>query len=406
MGNIRFGANYIPSKNWLHNWVNWDPVSVEEDLISTKALGADHIRANLLWPYFQLNPYVMSEVALKNLKEFMAICDKVGIDCCLTLFTGWMSGSFFFPAWQQKITGAFGEGIFSHPEMIKAEEYYIREIAKVVVDSKSFMGFDLGNELSVLVFYDKTAKIEECDAWHKRMLNLCEEVAPGKLHNNGVDHMPWFIGVGFSREVLVNTGRISAIHAYSEFTEALKRFGKMSTESIHLAPFMMEMSKAFAEDKDRLYWIQEFGTAARGFDKESEKFVEESIRAMYTSDNLWGITWWCTHNLPKGYTAFEDLEFELGLLDSDNKPTPAGLVFKRIVEDYKKNGAQVPEHKAAFVLKATDSNGAITPDVIWENGKIYAEFVEKGIYPAIVLPEKATDAEYLKSRGIEKVYGI
>ena len=29
--------------------------------------------------------------------------------------------------------------------------------------------------------------------------------------------------------------------------------------------------------------------------------------------------------------------------------------------------------------------------------------VEKGIYPAFVLPEKAQDADYLKMRGIEEI---
>ena len=404
MKNIRFGANYIPSKNWLHSWTNWDAASVEEDLIATKALGVDHIRANLIWPYFQINPTAMSPSAMNNLKEFMQICDKVGMDCFITLFTGWMSGFFYFPAWQQKLTGRFGEGIFHNPEMMKAEEFYIREIAKVVKDSKSFMGFDLGNELSVLLFYDKTATIEECDIWHEKMLGICEEVAPGKLHNNGVDHMPWHIGVGFSREILVNTGRITPVHTYSEFTGAIERFGKMSMESYHLAPFMMEMARAFSEDINRPFWVQEFGTAAAGFDDNEEEFVIRSIEAMYTTENLWGITWWCTHNLPKEYTAYDPLEYELGLRDSNNKPTRAGELFKKIVKEYKENGANPPKRTVAFVLKTYDDEGKITPDLFWENGKRYVEFVEKGIYPAIILPEKANDEEYLKSRGIEKVY--
>lgn len=404
MDNVRFGVNYIPSKNWLHNWINWDAKSVEEDLLAVKELGADHIRANLIWPYFQLDPNVMSPAALKNLEEFMGICDKVGIGCFLTLFTGFMSGGYFFPSWQQKITGKFGEGIFNNPQMIKAEEFYIRSIAKVVKGFKSFMGFDLGNELSVIINYDKTATIPDCDLWHKKMLGICEEEIPDKLHNNGVDHMPWFTGVGFSREVLVNTGRISPLHTYALFTGAIERFGRMSTQSINLAPFMIEMANAFANDANRPYWIQEFGTAARGFDKETEEFVVKSMQAMLKSENLWGITWWCTHNLPKDYTAFEDLEFELGLLDSNNNLTEAGKVFKNFVNDYKKNGIEIPKHNVAFVLKPNDTDGSINKDIAWENGTRYAEFIEQGIYPKIILPQNADNKSYLESRNIEKVY--
>lgn len=403
MSNIRFGANFIPSKNWLHSWINWDSAAIEEDLIAVKELGADHIRAHLIWPYFQVDPTAMSPGAMKNLEKFMDICDKVGMDCFITLFNGWMSGAFFFPAWQQKLTGKFGEGIFNNPKMLKAEEFYIRRIAEVVVGHKCFMGFDLGNELTVVINIDKTVSVSECDAWHKYMLGICEELAPGKLHNNGVDHLPWFYGTGFSRETLVNCAEITPMHTYSLFTGAIERFGKMSTESIHLAPFMTEMAKAFSDDIKHPYWIQEFGTAARGFDDEAEEFVVRSIEAMYTSDNLWGITWWCTHNLPTEYTMFDDLEYELGLLDGNNKPTRAGNVFKRLADKQKENGVTAKERKCAFIMKPYDDNGNITPDVIWENGKRYARLVEQGTYPAIILPEKANDSQYLKARGIEKI---
>ena len=402
MNNIRFGANYIPSKNWLHSWMNWDSKSVEEDLIAIKDMGLDHIRAHLIWPYFQINPNAMSPSAMKNLEDFMKICDKVGIDCFITLFTGWMSGFRFLPHYQEKLTGSYNEGVFNNPEMIKAEEFYIREVAKVVTKSKSFVGFDLGNELTMLVYNDDKVTIPECDAWHKRMLALCNELAPGKLNNNGVDHQPWFNEFGFSREVLANVGEIIPLHTYALFTGAIERFGRMSTESYHLAPFMTEMAKAFANDLNQPYWIQEFGTVEDEFTDETEEFILRSMEAMYTSKDMW-ITWWCTHNLPEGYTGYDSIEYKLGLLDCDNKPTPSGELFKRIIKKYKEESFVPPERTTAFVLKSYDSNGVMSPDIIWGNGKRYAELVEQGIYPAMILPEKANDIEYLKMRGIEKV---
>ena len=131
MQGIRFGANFIPSKNWLHSWVNWDASSIEEDLIASKELGIDHIRAHLMWPYFQIDPYVMSSVCMKNLESFRNICEKVNMDYHISLFTGFMSGLFFYPSWQKKLTGNFGEGIFTNSEMIKTEEFYIREIVQM-----------------------------------------------------------------------------------------------------------------------------------------------------------------------------------------------------------------------------------------------------------------------------------
>lgn len=404
MKNIRFGVNYIPSKNWLHNWINWDAKSVEEDLVSVKKIGIDHIRAHLMWQYFQIDPAVMSVSCMEHLDEFCDICEKLELDFCITLFNGFVSGQFFYPAWMKNYTGVFGVGMFHNPDIIEAQKFYIRNIAKVVADRPHFIGFDLGNELPIIIDTDdKTVTRAQCDEWNCIMLDLCEEVAPGKLHNNGVDGMPWIADWGFSREVLANTGAITPLHCYVLFTQALARYGRMSEESIHLAPMMMEIARAYCDNPERMYWIQEFGTASRQFDDEMVNFVTESMHAMYTEKNVWGITWWCSHNVSPQFRCYDELEYELGLFDNDNNITPAGILYKKLIEEYKSNNFRIPKRKKALIFRPFDKDGKITVDATWENGHRYAECVRKGIYPAFVLPEKANDAEYLKSRGIEEI---
>ncbi len=93
----------------------------------------------------------MSEHCLINLEKFAKICDEVQIDFFLTLFTGWMSGFVFLPSWLN--VGGFDIwrlGMFTDERAIEAEKLYIREIGKVVFKSKTFIGFDLGNELNCL----------------------------------------------------------------------------------------------------------------------------------------------------------------------------------------------------------------------------------------------------------------
>ncbi|MBB4682503.1 hypothetical protein HNR67_008621 [Crossiella cryophila] len=41
---IRFGVNYVPSKNWWFSWADWDRASIARDLDRIAALGMDHIR--------------------------------------------------------------------------------------------------------------------------------------------------------------------------------------------------------------------------------------------------------------------------------------------------------------------------------------------------------------------------
>lgn len=400
---VRFGANYIPSKNWLFSWNDWDSAAVEEDLLAAKELGVDHIRANLLWHYFQLNPTVMSPVCMRNLEDFVRICEKVQMDFFITLFTGFMSGFFFLPAWIKSVSGDFFKGIFHHEKIIAAEEYYVREITKVVKDSPNFLGFDLGNELSFLAMNDSEATVPRCDEWHKKMLLLCEEVIPNKLHNNGVEHMPWFSNYGFSLDALTNTGRITPLHCYARFSGALTRFGRMSEESIHLAPFMAEVAKAFSKDTNRKYWVQEFGTADANFDDEMDEFIIKSVEAMYTTENLWGITWWCTNNISREYTAFDPLEYSLGLHDIDNKITPAGKRFKSMVDTYKQANYTPPKRDKAIILCSQDELSVYDSNIAWNAGHRYAECIRQGIYPQIILPQYENDTEYLKSRGIKEI---
>jgi hypothetical protein len=52
----RFGVNYTPSRRWWFCWNDWDADSIQRDLDAIAALGADHLRLLLIWPYFQPNP--------------------------------------------------------------------------------------------------------------------------------------------------------------------------------------------------------------------------------------------------------------------------------------------------------------------------------------------------------------
>src|ERR1700751_1792323 len=49
----RFGVNYTPSKNWWFCWNDWDAGSIARALDAIAALGADHLRIMLVWPFFQ-----------------------------------------------------------------------------------------------------------------------------------------------------------------------------------------------------------------------------------------------------------------------------------------------------------------------------------------------------------------
>lgn len=393
---MRFGANYIPSKNWLHNWIDFDAVSVKKDLETIKSIGLDHIRAHLIWPYFQVNPTMMSNTAMNNLEHFTRICEEVDIDFCLSLFTGWMSGFHFIPAFMNQHRNF---SMFSGENERECQKFYIRNIASVVAKSPKFIGFDLGNELSCVTHLDLKATVSSNDAWQKEMLELCEECAPGKLHNNGVDHQPWFADRAFSRESLVNEGAITALHTWVKFTGAMNHGGVLSVSSLHIAEYMAELAKAY--NPNRKIWIQEFGCSKLWLENENEsieEFLRRSFRVMCETENVWGLTWWCSHDLSCELSGYDPLEYDLGLIDVNNQLKPAAKVLAELIAEYKNTPILPIKKNEAIIYHPADAS-----QDSWSPAEEYMEFVEKGHRPAIVMDKHANDSEYLSSRGIERI---
>lgn len=400
---MRFGANYIPSKNWLYSWLDFDENSVRKDLIAIKDLGFDHIRAHLLWSYFQVNESLISEHCLSNLKRFSDICDEIGIDYFLTLFTGWMSGFVFMPSWLN-IGGPdiLKLGMFSNERAIRAEQYYIEKIASVTNKSKSFIGFDLGNEVNCIAnnTIDENLSVEVASTWSHKMFEKCFEVAPGKLHCNGVAHAPWFGETFFSRDTLANDGKIVPVHAWASFSKTIDRYGITAKETLRLPNYMIEMAKAYCSDLDKMYQVQEFGMADQWFETEDQlnRFIVGTLDNCASEKNMWGVTWWCSHDISDRFTGFLDFEHNLGLIDVHNNPKPAGLIFKEYIKNYKQG-----EKKAIIPTKALIIKKGSGDDDDYTNAERYMRLVHDGVYPAFVTKENASDAAYLKSRGILEI---
>ena len=67
----RFGVNYTPSHNWWFCWNDWNTDPIERDLDAIAALGADHLRLMLIWPFFQPNPKWVSSAHLERLDQLL-----------------------------------------------------------------------------------------------------------------------------------------------------------------------------------------------------------------------------------------------------------------------------------------------------------------------------------------------
>lgn len=399
---IRFGANYVPSKKWNYSWVDWDRESIREDLQAIQDLGMDHIRMHCMWPVFQPNARYISETATARLIEMMDLADECNLDVEVSVLDGWLCGFVNLPSWK----GA--RNIFTDPEVVEAQELLFTTLAEKVGNHKRFMGFDLGNEINVLHSFGEAVSVEKGDIWFNRIMDVCEKIAPGKFHVNGVDHIPWFANQGFSRDLLANRGSATAVHAWIEFTGARKRYKALEAGSTHLAEYFIELAKAYSNDVNRQVWLQEFGVSKLWMtEEETLAFAEGTCRSVMTCSNLWGMTWWCAHDIDRQYAGFDPLEYGMGLIDCSNKIKPIGRKVRELIREFDQKAPEKINRTTALVLNRDlfevkkENEHLDYPG--WAFAEAYFRMVEEGIRPAVVLEDKAGDADYLQSRHIKEL---
>ena len=179
----RFGVNYTPSRNWWFCWNDWDSDPIRRDLDAIAALGADHLRLMLIWPFFQPNPTWVSPAHLDRLNQLLALMEERHLDALITVFTGQLSGWYFLPSFNR-----LSDGFYTDATMRSAQQLFVRELARVMKQHANIIGFDFGNELNT----SWNAPIPEGDHWMANMFDLMNQLLPAGLHDNGVDHHPWF----------------------------------------------------------------------------------------------------------------------------------------------------------------------------------------------------------------------
>lgn len=387
---LRLGVNYVPSQNWWYSWLDWDPDSIDADLQAVASLHLDHIRIHCLWPYFQPDPAWVSETALDRLAELLDLAGQHNLDVEIAVLDGWLSGFAFYPGWKR------GRNMFTDPDMIEAEKRLFRALAERIGNHPRFMGFDLGNELGVL---GETVSPEDADRWQRDMLALCDQVAPGKLHVNGVDHRHWFEDTGFSRAALASDGAVTSLHTWIYYTGFLERFGADSP----VVEYAVELARAYQPDPDRRIWVQEFGASCEWMPEDAiPDFAEATIRRASTCQGVWGLTWWCSHDLNPKFSAFDRQEYDMGLIDAQNTVKPVGQRVAQVAQDLRQSPPA--PHTRAVALVMPDA--LLASDSPWRLAECFVEHVSRGIHPAIVLSSLAGDSDYLMQRGIQMIKKI
>ncbi|WP_327433830.1 glycoside hydrolase 5 family protein [Streptomyces sp. NBC_01236] len=398
---VRFGVNYTPSQGWFHHWLDFDLDAVRADLDSIAALGLDHIRVFPLWPYFQPNRTLIRPRAVEQLVALADAAAERGLDVNVDGLQGHLSSFDFLPAWTRTW---HRRNLFTDPEVVEGEAEYLRTLAAALADRPNFIGMTIGNEVNQFAAgpHPDPDRItpEQAGAWLRRLLTACAEGAPGKLHLHASYDAAWYQDdQPFTPEHSARLGAVTAVHSWV-FNGTAQRHGRTGVATEHHAAYLIELAKAWADDPHRPVWLQEVGAPAPLIPAEhAAAFTEATVANALDCPDVWGVTWWCSHDVSRDLADFPELEYSLGLLTNDRQTKPAGETLARIVKEVR---PQTPAARTtALVVDTAPGRSVCAP-----GGPVFEAFARltaDGVRPTTVLASRADDKEHLVARGISEV---
>ncbi|MER7998306.1 glycosyl hydrolase [Streptomyces sp. NPDC095613] len=411
----RFGVNYTPSQGWFHHWLDFDLDAVRADLDSIAALGLDHIRVFPLWPLFQPNRTLIRPRAVDQLVQLADAAAERGLDVQVDGLQGHLSSFDFLPAWTRTW---HRRNIFTDSDVVDAQAVYLRTLAAALADRPNFLGMTLGNEANQFSGPPHPdpdpVTPEQAAGWLRRLLAACEEGAPGRLHLHAAYDAAWYQDDhAFTPAHAARIGAVTAVHSWV-FNGTAQRHGRTGVATEHHAAYLIELSKAWAAEPDRPVWLQEVGAPAPLIPAEhAAEFTEATVANALDCRDVWGVTWWCSHDVSRDLADFPELEYGLGLLTNDRQIKPAGEALARIVRD-RRGRAYDPAPRTTALAVDTGDTGEGTGDgdtaparsVCAPGGaffEAFARLTEDGVRPAAVLASRAEDRAHLAARGITEV---
>lgn len=400
---LRFGVNYTPSQDWFYSWLAPDWTAVRRDLEAVAALGLDHIRVLPLWPVVQPNRTLIRHRALRDVRRVVEIAGEAGLDAGVDVLQGHLSGFDFVPSW---LTDWHRRSMFSDPDAVAAQAQLVEAFEEHLHDLPNFLGLTLGNEVnqfaSAVHPTPMPATTEQVTSWLRALHGPGPRDSRHFRLNAEYDAVWYTDGHAFVPSHSSRFGRMSVVHSWI-FNGTAQGYGPMSHESVHHAAYLVELSRAFAVDPARPVWLQEVGAPLNHLtEDQAPDFLERTVRAAADSEALWGITWWCSHDVDRRLGDFPDLEHSLGLLGAGGVVKPIGRRFAELAAELRERPRPGSRHEAV-VIPVDDADVPLSRAELSPGGGVFEAWMDRaraGARPALVTSSTAADPAALIARGI------
>ena len=350
---MKFGVNYTPSHGWFHAWLDPDWDGIDNDLKQISELGMDHVRIFPIWPYLQPNRTWINKKGVADVRRMVHIAGEHGLDAYVDVFQGHLSSFDFLPSWL--VTWHAGN-MFTDADAVAAERELVKTMTDELSKEPAFKGLTLGNEVNQLSDRPHPTKMsatsQQIDAW----LNALLPAVAGEGHN---------------------------------------------------ALYLAELAKAFGKDSERPVWLQEVGAPENALETDyTPEFCRKTVERAMDCRNLWGVTWWCSHDVPASMEDFPFFEHSLGLFDEQGQLKPIGRTFGELAAQYRSALPAQPK-TVAVVVDVDEAGNPVNRSALGPGGSVcdlWMKLQVAGQRPTIITSQVAADQAELARRGILELH--
>jgi endo-1,4-beta-mannosidase len=400
---MRFGVNYTPSQGWFHSWLDFDVAAVARDLDAIAGLGVDHIRIFPLWHLVQPNRTLIRPSALDDVACVLDLAAEVGLEVNVDGLQGHLSSYDFMPSW---LESWHRKNMFTHPLAVSGEVEYLRALTRAVADRPNLLGITLGNEVNQFAGgvhpTPHTITPEEAGSW-LGTLDAAVRTETNTLVTHAMYDASWYRDdQPFLPEHAADYGDSTVVHSWV-FNGSAQLDGPLAPASVRHAQYLLALAAAWNRDAERPVWLQEVGAPINVVPvADVPEFISRTVRHAMESPKLWGITWWCSHDVSRSLADFPPLEYDLGLIDSDGNVKPSGRAFAELIKELRDAGpAPAPEAALELDDSVDGYRAQCAPGGAFHRAWMAAaEHTAPGQAPQIVLRSRRGDQELLAARGI------
>jgi len=400
----RFGANYVPSAGWFYSWLDFRPDEVRRDLADLAGLGLDHVRIFPVWPWVQPNRGLIRQQAVDDVLATIDIAAEVGLDVAVDLVQGHLSSFDFLPSW---VLTWHQRSVFADEVVRDGIRDYVSTLSAAVSTRPNVFALTLGNEVNNLWPSNPTT-FDASHAWAAELLDAARTAAPHLLCLLSLfDDALYAPDHPFHPADVVTLGDLSTVHSWV-FNGVARIDGPLGPATVSHADYLVELAAAYADDPARPVWLQEVGAPLPEIGAtQVHDFVTGTVRSAAQNPALWGVTWWCSHDVDRRLLDFPEREFDLGLFTTDHRRKPVAEAFAEAVAEARSTPAVAGRRP-----------GLVCPvDLVREPGRraevapgspfhlAWVEHRDRG--PVAIVPAvRAGDPGYLAGRGVDTLLDV